>query len=663
MKSTASANSVKSLAQDKEVNRLLKYTESDQSDPHVSLLRRSLLIFVFVISVTYLGWYIACHIYINKYSDRVDDIATTQSVHASIISIASAVRSLDFIRQGALSTSKSEDHFSYISSHSISISNAYERLWDGVGDLEGDLLKQWTEEVQELDPYHKTKPYVASSWSMIHAMQEVPALADMVALDDVINVNTATDRNVYNLVRNGALSISRLVNSTSFLYQRDAIDSFEKEGLFSLIFVITIYIGTCIFLFLIFIPSALKLGATSKEVLNIFLDLAPSVRQTFMTRVEIREKNLSRFGKMRTSELEASFMQMKLNGPNPDDPLSGAVIVQQHQNETPTGVMSFLSSLIEQQNEEGEKKAHHLNLALLLRGSFLVAVTLLFTTLVFIYPMIISESAQLPEFTMKTIPTELNYAGLRLAASRKLFFDLREYVATVKNAGLSSSDGVVFPNLSATALEQEAAFLRHVNFALQYGDSHYGLSGNSRRYDNLDSLQRDSACVSTSSAGCSLFYDGLMESGLDSALSEYMRVIVQVTNSDESSNLNTTSDLHSYFTSDPDFTAVEMLDEFYISEALEHAVDLLRKHANGVTSDLLSGRRGLMFSFMFLLPLIVYMFMLPSLEKFDKDIKQTRSMLLILPVEVMLNTPSIREYIQRLRMEKRNRYSDKRRKV
>eukprot|EP00743_Colponemidia_sp_Colp-15_P006092 GILK01006550.1.p1 GENE.GILK01006550.1~~GILK01006550.1.p1 ORF type:complete len:1762 (+),score=338.24 GILK01006550.1:171-5456(+) len=258
--------------------------------------------------------------------------------------------------------------------------------------------------------------------------------------------------------------------------------------------------------------------------------------------------------------------------------------------------------------------------------------------------------------TGHVLSTELYYAIRRPSLIRELHYDLREYLVTTLN-----STGQLYADETKTysIANSTAASLETIQEELMFGSTADDLPGTSNRLFDQDKLMFQDGCVNaTVSTACQTFYGGIMSHGVHPAIQQYLRSFEALTYSYivqeaalTASNTKTLANMinvwNSSYLSD-DYNVISTLDSTYLLQALLYSNDLYAAGMQSFVDTFLATRQMVVLVFIVVLVLGLLVVELPYLYKLDDELRNTRSILLMVPNDLLQSVYGIRKLINEI---------------
>eukprot|EP00455_Lapot_gusevi_P013241 TRINITY_DN1641_c0_g1_i7.p1 TRINITY_DN1641_c0_g1~~TRINITY_DN1641_c0_g1_i7.p1 ORF type:complete len:277 (-),score=33.79 TRINITY_DN1641_c0_g1_i7:390-1220(-) len=243
------------------------------------------------------------------------------------------------------------------------------------------------------------------------------------------------------------------------------------------------------------------------------------------------------------------------------------------------------------------------------------------------------------EVVLMRTPTMAYWASIRLILARQSLLSLQEFV-TRNNSTWMDFD------------ETEVGFrvnqLEYLERSLVFGND--ALDIQVYQDKDQDHVMLSDGCFyedeSEKPPDCDLVFDGVMKNGLHGAISEYVDEIRHYVQQANTSTFNPSSTfLVSKLFNETGFQFLTSMDKTYLQGALNQSL----RHYMNASTDLLDQSETIrtivlvLFSAFSLLLYVV--FYRPLISRLDNEIKNTRSMLLLIPSHVVDKIPMIRKFI------------------
>lgn len=234
-------------------------------------------------------------------------------------------------------------------------------------------------------------------------------------------------------------------------------------------------------------------------------------------------------------------------------------------------------------------------------------------------------------------------AGARQLYARRIHYYLQRFAA--RNVSLGSYDVPIRYN-DILYVADKLETLQH---AMVYGNP--GLNLNPYVDDHQDRVLFENACYHEDTAndipGCVEFGNGMMTAGLHSVIMQYITITRRLTSIYNSSSLIYSLPADQLL-STTDMILLATLDNSYMFSAMNESIHHHNNHAQDVLNDITPVRVSLLSVFLVCTALVFVFDWSPQVHRLDTEIRNTRSMLLLIPVSVVEQLPQVQRFISEL---------------
>jgi len=257
----------------------------------------------------------------------------------------------------------------------------------------------------------------------------------------------------------------------------------------------------------------------------------------------------------------------------------------------------------------------------------------------------------------KLLPESV-YAFRRLNRVRTLLSGIMRLV--VSPVLLTTEFRPFYPEILASQVQADLQDLNRLQQGLLYGDPEWDLSGSIRRNKMRDDLEFGNACAYLDESGmdsmdevdigsmtCEGFMNGLFLRGLSAGMSFFVdsaaQTLTQLTALPAEQLTNITR-IRNFLTS-PEWSTLELMDRNILRyglvlESRTYVADLVDMNAAFVTM-----RAGLLAGFLVALAVAYWLVYEPMIRSLDLQLKQARSLLVMIPPDLVQGSLAMRKII------------------
>ena len=217
-----------------------------------------------------------------------------------------------------------------------------------------------------------------------------------------------------------------------------------------------------------------------------------------------------------------------------------------------------------------------------------------------------------------------------------------------------------YPEVLASQIKLDLDELRQLQQSLMYGSVAWNLPGSVRRNKMRDDLDFGNACKYLDPVGmnrmdelplgdvtCEAFANGVFMRGLSAGFTLFvdaMEDTLSLLSTVSSDQLTNTTRIQQFLAS-PEWMEIELMDRNLLRyglviESRTYINDLVQKN-----STFISLQAGLLSGFLIVLILAYYAVYDPIIRALDRQLKQARSLLLMIPTDVVQNSLAMRKAI------------------
>jgi len=218
----------------------------------------------------------------------------------------------------------------------------------------------------------------------------------------------------------------------------------------------------------------------------------------------------------------------------------------------------------------------------------------------------------------------------------------------------------LYPEVMTMQVQDEIALLRRIQQGLLYGDTEFKLPGSLRRNVKRDDLDFGNACKYITAEGmnrmdeldmgdltCEGFAKGLFTRGLTAGLNHFIDRVEDIANfiKNGPDSLVQNSTALQGFLQSPMWLEVDLMDRTVLRYALTIESQMYIDDLINLNQSYVNMTAGIMAGFLIALCLVYVVVYQPMVRSLDVQLKRARSMLVMVPIDVIQNNVAMRKAI------------------
>eukprot|EP00742_Colponemidia_sp_Colp-10_P004311 GILJ01004599.1.p1 GENE.GILJ01004599.1~~GILJ01004599.1.p1 ORF type:complete len:1826 (+),score=322.00 GILJ01004599.1:46-5478(+) len=438
-----------------------------------------------------------------------------------------------------------------------------------------------------------------------------------------LNETTIDNNDVKFVLLNGNWNLLQAFNDTTMLYNQNTKNTSAQLTEMQSIVVFSVYGLLGVSILFAFIPSLRQVGVERLNVLNLFMNMPNHLAKDMQQVATTRLSNFRQFDEGQHTRDE-------------DEP-------------------SLFSQDTQPQDRDRTKASFWVRLrnSPFFRLWFVVVLAFLafFGFFLALYLYAQDRIGKLNDFT-----TEVNYSELEKTTARRLRFFLQEYMVAPYTSIRDDPEDLYQETL---AVANELAAIQN---GILFGDSVRELPGTSGTLPGRDYLWYQDGCARNSdsfvpapvAADCYTFDNGLLGHGLQPATSEYIRQVNAAAYSQNATIINLIASSAPAATQlstaqsnlvNEVMTFISNMDLDYLRYSMEQSQYFFLSEIDYFVNSFLYFREVMVYVFIAVLVVSLLFLYMPFVYGFDANMKDVRSLLLLLPADVVSKLPQLKQMV------------------